>query len=69
MIGPAVLKVTFCDDAPFDQRYDAPGDDAKVTFAPTQKLVELNAEIVATGAACTLMTFVDVAEQPFCVTW
>ena len=69
MIGPPVFKVTFCDVAPFDQAYVTPGEDTKVTFEPIQKLVEPTAEIVATGFAKTLMTFVEDAEQPFAVNW
>ena len=69
MIGPPVFKVTFCVVAPFDQAYVTPGEDTNVTFEPIQKLVEPTAEIVATGFAKTLMTFVEDAEQPFAVNW
>ena len=69
MIDPPVFKVTFCVVAPFDQAYVTPGEDTKVTFEPIQKLVEPTEEIVATGFANTLITFVEVAEQPFSVNW
>ena len=69
MIGPPVFRVTFCVVAPFDQAYVTPGEDTNVTFEPIQKLVEPTADTVATGFAKTLITFVEVAEQPFSVNW
>jgi hypothetical protein len=51
--------------APFDQRYDAPGDAVSCTFPPAQNVVGPPAVIVAAGVVFTVTAVGDdVALQP-----
>lgn len=48
--------------APFDQRYDVPADELKVTELPAQKVVGPPAEIVGVAGGVPTVTVVPVLE-------
>lgn len=63
--GPSAVAKIVCVVSPDDQRYDAAAGAESTTEPPLQKVVELLAEIVATGAGFIVTAKgAEVEEQP-----